>query len=145
MKLSVSVDGQSLNQIASFRKQLLDAEKELLATPGKEVPDITRLGKLRAKRIAPIDTGALVNAIVSSVKTSGKGKAQGRIESRTPQNPKHRVPKDYQIEMHQRPREKNYSGDPQYMFTTRDYIRRIATDKAKGVATRLRNKLGQLK
>lgn len=143
LNLRVKVNGQSKRQMEKFRSNLRRVEREMLDTPGKQVPDILLTGKLYAKRIAPIDTGALVNAIVSSYKGARKGHAQGVLESRTPNHPLKGRTVPYNVIMHKYPNQYKYSGEPQFMYVTRDYMKRISSDKAKGIITVLRDELGR--
>lgn len=141
--VQVKADGKSAQSIERFRARLKKAEQDLLDAPKREVPDILLAGKLHAKRIAPIDTGALVNAIVSSYKNGGKGVGKGVLESRTPNHPRKGKTVAYNVQMHKNPDQYNYRGEPQFMYVTKDYMRRVAEDKAKHIVSVLRDELGR--
>jgi hypothetical protein len=126
--------GQAASELARIRKNLEAAEKRLMTEPGASTRKVGRALVYYARRLAPVDTGALVNAI--NLRLEGRGKAyKCVVESRTPDNPRSRFKKDYHIKMHEDEAfaAKIRTGDPKYMYKTMSRLSTLAEEEKKRI------------
>lgn len=130
----VSGAKQAQSRVQRVRKNLLAAQKRLEAEPSKSVQKVGRMGVYFAKREAPVYTGALVNAI-GLVMRQSKGVASAIVESKVPDNPRHKTPQNYHVLMHYNDSVAAgiRSGNPHYMFALGEYMRDLGLAEAKRV------------
>ena len=118
-----------------FRQKLRKLEKRIPETP----KEVARWGATKAKTIAPIDTGSLIQAIAWNT-TPGKKKSSATIFVRNTRNTKHRgiygrVPRyaALQHRMSIGAKTQAKTGDPHWMFTIQKEAKdRFRTELKKG-------------
>jgi len=121
-RASVRVDQKSVERI----RRMLWTEAQKIASMAEIPLDVARAGQQFARSIAPIMTGTLLRAI--KFKTTNKWGAELRVDKATLNtNPYNVAHANYALIMHENNGAMGrgihiHSGDPQFMFTTRDYL-----------------------
>lgn len=137
---TLRIKGQPKSELRKLRRRAQELETQLLRTPGKGGRELSRMAVYHAKKIAPVDTGALVNAIQVGQERDSKGRFTSTIESRTPRNPRpRRETKDYHVLMHEYDSvaARIKTGDPRYMYSTAAHMLRVAPRKARDLVFNL--------
>lgn len=118
--LAMDMKIDSAKVINKFNKSSNTLKKNLEDGVG----EILLLGTAKAKLIAPMKSGALILAIVKKF----LGKTVGVISSLQPNHPVTGTKYPYHVKMHTSNlvASRITSGDPHYMYTTKDYVEEIA-------------------
>ena len=116
--VSVRVKSRGLSRV---RANLERIDGEIPQSMSATIRQAVIAGKKFAQAIAPKDTGALIRAIRYS--TAGKAARRvGKVTSTQPDHPVKGKAIPYHVIMHDRPMDFDYSGEPQYMYATYEFL-----------------------
>lgn len=125
--MNIRVSEKGIDRVRANLKRI---DSRINSGAGATVRDSVQAGRDFAKAIAPKDTGALIRAIHFGTEGSGPSRI-GWVESSQPDHPVKGKSVPYNVYMHLNPTQHNYGGDPQFMYTTYDFLKKLFPQQMK--------------